>query len=278
MQKIIIKSPAKINFGLNIVSKREDGFHNIETIFYPLNLCDIITFEKSDSFSFETSSASLNGEWENNLVVKAVRMIEAYTGRKINVSINLEKIIPIGAGLGGGSSDAAHTLLSINELFSLNIPYEKIKAFALHLGSDVPFFLHPHPSFACQRGEELHEIKFNITKPILLINPGIHISTKWAYENITPKKPEFSLSEIKNLKQIGLSNLQGKVVNDFENIVFAAYSEIKEIKNTLISSGALFALMSGSGSTIFGIFNSVKEAKSAEKIFSDRYFTFINKN
>jgi 4-diphosphocytidyl-2-C-methyl-D-erythritol kinase len=292
MQRIIIKSPAKINFGLNIISKRDDGFHNIETIFYPINLCDIITFEKSNSFAFNTNSVMLKKEIENNLIIKALRLIERHINKKINVSIQLEKNIPIGAGLGGGSSNAAHTLLSINELFDLKIPDEKIKEFSLILGSDVPFFLKSIPSFAKSRGEILNPIDFEINKPILIINPGIHISTKWAYENIKPKKPLYTLGSIKKIDPTNFNSYKEKIVNDFEDLVFANFPFLKEIKEKLYSHGAQFALMSGSGSTIFGIFGSLSEAKKTEKIFSGKddhndffkkypdksYFTYIHRN
>lgn len=274
MKKIVIKSPAKINFGLNIVAKREDGFHNIETIFYPIELHDVLTFKKAAEFSFTCNNKEIQTD-ENNLVIKALRLVEQLVKREIAVSITLEKNIPLGAGLGGGSSNAAHTLLSINELFKLQINKETLNKFALQLGSDVPFFLHPVPSFATSRGEILSPIDFEITKPILLVNPGIHISTKWAYENITPKIPEFQSSELRSNVDSEIASLNGKVVNDFEEIAFTTHPQLAEIKKNMSEFNAEFVLMSGSGSTMFGIFPDNDSAQEAQLFFSKTYFTYL---
>ncbi|MFA6597414.1 MAG: 4-(cytidine 5'-diphospho)-2-C-methyl-D-erythritol kinase [Ignavibacteriaceae bacterium] len=274
MKKIIIKSPAKINFGLNIVSKREDGFHNIETIFYPVDLHDVLTFEKAETFSFTCNNELIHND-ENNLVIKAVRLIEQFVHLKLNVAIRLEKNIPIGAGLGGGSSNAAQTLLAINEFFGFQIKEEKLKEFAIHLGSDVPFFLHPVSAFASSRGELLSQIEFEITKPLLLVNPGIHISTQWAYQNIVPKKPLFSLSTLSLNVVQDFSSLNGKVLNDFESVTFKVHPQLAEIKQNLFERKAEFALMSGSGSTMFGIFPDSDSAQNALQYFSKLYFTYL---
>lgn len=274
MNKIVIKSPAKINFGLNIVAERGDGFHNIETIFYPIELHDLLTFEKSGKFSFSCNNEQIQTD-ENNLVIKALRLVEQLIKREIAVSITLEKNIPLGAGLGGGSSNAAHTLLSLNELFELQINKGTLNKFALQLGSDVPFFLHPVPSFATSRGEILSPIDFEITKPILLVNPGIHVSTKWAYQNITPKASEFQLSKLRSNIESEIASLNGKVLNDFENTAFAAHPQLAEIKKTMSELKAEFVLMSGSGSTMFGIFPDNNSAQEAQLYFSKTYFTYL---
>lgn len=274
MKRIIIKSPAKINFGLNIVEKREDGFHNIETIFYPLELADTITFDKSTGFSFESSLKSLETD-SSNLIIRALRMIEKHIGRNLNVDIKLEKTIPLGAGLGGGSSNAAHTLLSLNELFELNIHHNIIKEMALNLGSDVPFFLKPIPSFATSRGEVLEAIDFEFNKSLLLINPGIHISTKWAYDNISVKKPIKSLIDIVKTKFASFDKFENLIVNDFEKIALASYPQLISLKALLYELGAEFALMSGSGSTFFAIFSDSEKAEAAQKYFDLSYFTFL---
>ncbi len=274
MERIIIKSPAKINFGLNIVEKRSDGYHNIETIFYPISLYDVLTFEYCNKLIFTSNDIKLQND-EDNLILKSVRLLEKVTAKKINLSIHLDKNIPIGAGLGGGSSNAAHTLLSINEFLLLKIKDETLKELALMLGSDVPFFLKPFPSFAERQGEILTQIDFHINKFILLVNPGIHVSTKWAYQNIKPQKPSFKLSSMKNLMIEDFSLLKDKVVNDFEEIVFAEYPAIKIIKETLYKLGAEFSLMSGSGSTIFAIFNEKETAETAQSFFSEKYFTYM---
>ena len=266
MKKIVIKSPAKINFGLNIVSKRDDGFHNIETIFYPIELHDVLTFEKAAKFSFTCNNNEIQND-DNNLVIKALRLIEQFINKEIAVSIALEKNIPLGAGLGGGSSNAAQTLLSINELFELQIKNDILNDFALRLGSDVPFFLNPVPSYASSRGEILSPIDLEITKSILLVNRGIHISTKWAYQNIKPKTPNFKLNSLSSESVNDIAALKGKVVNDFEEIAFAAHPNLVEIKRIMEEFNAEFVLMSGSGSTMFGIF---PESNSAHK--ADQYF------
>ena len=187
MKYIEIKAPAKINIGLNIVEKRKDGYHNLETFFYPIcDLFDVLTFEQSDDFSFNCDVDELNS-LEDNLVVKAKTLLEDETNKKLNIKINLQKNIPIGAGLGGGSSDAAATLISLNEMFTLNIPYDRLLELALQLGSDVPFFLKAKPAIGKSRGEILAIKEFEIPKYILLVNPRIHISTKEAFANITPQ-------------------------------------------------------------------------------------------
>ncbi|HPI36842.1 MAG TPA: 4-(cytidine 5'-diphospho)-2-C-methyl-D-erythritol kinase [Ignavibacteriaceae bacterium] len=275
MKKIIIKSLSKINFGLNIVGKRDDGFHNIETIFYPLSLCDIITFEKSDKLELTSTSGTLNNEaLENNLIIKAVRLLENTTGKKINARIHLEKNIPLGAGLGGGSSNAASTLASIKEMFNLHINKEKLHELASQLGSDVPFFLKPIPSYAESRGEKLTPVEFEINKHILLINPGIHIPTKWAYSKIKPKPSLFKLSGLNKIQIDDFSTLIGKVRNDFEEVVFTEYPVIKKLKEELYNAGAEFVLMSGSGSSVFALFNNIDSLNKADSYYKEKFFTY----
>ncbi|MFO7445253.1 MAG: 4-(cytidine 5'-diphospho)-2-C-methyl-D-erythritol kinase [Ignavibacteriaceae bacterium] len=277
MHEYTIKAPAKINIGLNIISKRPDGYHNIETIFYPVSLYDTLSFLPSDKLTFSTTSEKLAKE-PDNLILKAVKLLEQYTGEKFLLDIKHKKNIPIGAGLGGGSSDAAATLLAVNEIYKLRIPVEELGILAGKLGSDAPFFLRNKPSFASSRGEVLREIDFNIPYPILLVNPGIHISTKWAYENITPKPISKSLlSHINN--KIEVKDYKYLFYNDFEDVIFRKFEELKEIKKTMYSMDALFSLMTGSGSTIFGIYPDMDKIKKAEGHFNKlNYFTFIHKN
>lgn len=274
MDKLEVKSPAKINFGLNIINKRADGYHNIETIFYPINLCDILTLKKSKEFSFNSNLKEIQNE--NNLIIKTIYLLEDFIKERINVSIHLQKNIPIGAGLGGGSSNAATTLLAINELFNLHLDDETLFELAIQLGSDVPFFLNPIPSFATSRGEEIYPIKFEIKKPILIINPGINIPTKWAYKNIIPKFPLFHLSVLNNIQINNFNEFKDKVVNDFEEIIFQFYPEIKKIKDDLYNLNAEFSLMSGSGSSVFGIFPDQKNANVAKQFFEKKYLTYLN--
>ncbi|MFC2135973.1 4-(cytidine 5'-diphospho)-2-C-methyl-D-erythritol kinase [Bacteroidota bacterium] len=276
MRNIEVKAPAKINFGLSIVSKRDDGFHNLETIFYPINdLYDRLFFETSNKFAFECSDASLSTD-ESNIVVKAVRIFENEIKQNVNLKIYLEKNIPIGGGLGGGSSDAASTLVALNKLFSAGLNYGQLMEMALKIGSDVPFFIKAKPSLGESRGEVLKEIPFKIDKPILIVNPGIYISTKDAFKNITPQKSENSYAEIVELWNDDYYKLRRVLKNDFENWVFSKYPEIGEVKQTLLDSGAIIALMSGSGSTLFGIFENKEKADYAAQNLHESCFKFIS--
>ncbi len=276
MKIIKIKTPAKINLGLNIIGKRPDGFHNIETFFYPIKLYDYLTISLSSSFKFKSNIKSLNSD-SNNSIIKAKKILEYFTGEKLNFQVELEKNIPIGAGMGGGSSDGAATLLALNKLFELNITKQKLSELALKIGSDVPYFIDPKPCFAISRGEVIQKLKFNIPFPILIVNPGIHISTKWAYENISSHKPRYHLFNLPLTLPNKFVELRQLVTNDFEEVVFKKYSEIQKIKDSLYNSGAIFALMTGSGSTVFGIFKNIELAQKAEAKFNKRYFTFIDK-
>jgi 4-diphosphocytidyl-2-C-methyl-D-erythritol kinase len=278
MDQIKVKSTAKINIGLNIIRKREDGFHDLETIFYPLNLYDEITFTKADSFSFTSNDELLNKE-PTNLIIKAKEELERVSGKKLNVKIELKKNIPIGAGLGGGSSNAAvtlKTLISFLEPGLFAIKLELLSRIALKLGSDVPYFLNPVPAFAESRGEKIIPINLNIDKPILIVNPGIHISTKWTFGLIKPNKPERSLKSLINSKEISIDDLKQIAVNDFEEVVFPDYPEIRNIKEVMLKSGAIISMMTGTGSTVFGIFENKKAAEAAALKFPHQYFIFIN--
>ncbi len=275
MFPFIIKTPAKINLGLNIVSKRKDGFHNIETFFYPLNnLYDMLTFTFSSDFTFTSNNKNLNNE-RNNLILKAHKLLEKVTRKKLNVTIKLEKKIPIGAGLGGGSSDAACTLTSLNNLFKLKLSFNQLLSMALQLGSDVPFFLKSVPAVGKSRGEILEYSNIKITKPILIVNPGIHISTEHAFQNITFEKNIFNYKYFLNNEKINYIYLKENLTNDFEKFIFAKYPSINKIKTTMYNSGALFSLMSGTGSTVYGIFETKKDANNCKNLFPDNYFKVI---
>jgi len=274
MNYIEIKAPAKINLGLFVTSKRNDGYHNIETIFYPLyNLYDLLTFTRSDHFSFTSSDSSLGGP--DNLIIKAKELLEQHTSKKIYVEITLDKKIPMGAGLGGGSSDAAATLLSLNEMFSLKLNLDELRQLGLRIGSDVPFFIKPKPSIGRSRGEELTIIDLEIDSPILIVNPGIHISTKDAYQNVTPCRRDYRIEDLSNITSFN-NEVLDKLHNDFEEYVFSAYPEIAQIKKEMIQQGAIFTLMSGSGSTVYGIFPDIGHAEKCKASMPGHYFTFIN--
>lgn len=277
MEKIVCKSYAKINIGLNITSKREDGFHNLETIFYPLALYDELILLDSNNFSFESNDEKLNKE-TSNLIIKAKELIENFLDIKLTPQINLIKNIPIGAGLGGGSSNAASTLLSLIKLFGLHIDEINLKKLALELGSDVPYFLNPVPAFAESRGEILTPIHLKLDGTLLVVNPGIHISTKWAFSLIKPQIPKTSLRSLVGKKEIEFSDLSRIAINDFEEIIFDHYREIKEVKEKMHYFDAKLSMMTGTGSTIWGIFDDEEAAYQAELYFKCKnYFTFIQK-
>ena len=272
MKNINLKAPAKINLGLNIVSKRKDGYHNLETFFYPLNyLYDTLIFTKANSFSFTSNNTLLNKEG-NNLIVKAHHLLKEITGEKLNVTISLEKNIPIGAGLGGGSSDAAAALKGLNNFFNLKLSEKRLIDLALILGSDVPFFIKSQPAIAKSRGEILEYSNVKIKESILVVNPGIHISTKEAFANISPKENNFDYTYFLSNENIDYSYLKNNLKNDFEDYIFNIHPQIKKIKDTMYKLGALFSLMSGTGSTVYGIFNSKEEANNCKNLLSDNYF------
>lgn len=276
MEKLIVKTPAKINFGLNVIEKRADGFHNVETIFYPVDLFDTLTFSESRKYILETDNKILSSE-KDNLITKAKNILEDFTQKKLNIKIHLTKNIPIGAGLGGGSSDAAAVLKTLNKIFQLNLDFFSLNDLALKLGSDIPFFLNPYPSFASSRGEVLEQIDFKINYPLLLVNPGIFVSTKWAYEKINPEKPAVSLIELYRRRKLQLENFSELIKNDFEAPVMLEFQGIKSLKEELYELGSGFVLMSGSGSTLFALFEDMNLAEKAEKKFREKYFTFLLK-
>lgn len=275
-RQLHIKTPAKINIGLNIVSKREDGFHNLETIFYSIHLYDELFIEESDAFSIKTDNALLNNE-KMNTIIKAARLLEENTGIKINASITVKKNIPIGAGMGGGSSDGAAALLAFNNFYSLGLIEEQLEELALKIGSDVPYFIDPKVKFAMSRGEIFRDIDSSVNLPLLIINPGIHISTAWAFSKIKPAIPEKSLSLFTTLTNEILCDNRDYFTNDFEPFVFNEYPEIKEIRDMLYKSGALLSMMTGTGSTVFGFFEDHKDALKAEGHYKEKYFTFLQK-
>ncbi len=275
MDKITVDSPAKINLGLNVIRKRPDGYHALETIFLPLLLSDKISFSKSHKSSFRTNSDLLN-ETQDNLILKAIRVLEKLTFNNFVLDIFIEKIIPIGGGLGGGSSNAAVTLKTLNKMFNLGFTYSELAQFALSLGSDVPYFLNPVPCYAESRGEILHPLNVEIPYPILIVNPGIKIETAWAFKKINPAKPVKSLRSVFTKGILDFDEIKSSVKNDFEEIVFETFPEIKKIKDDLYDSGAEFALMSGTGSTVYGIFSNLQKAYFAEEYFKQNYFTYLN--
>lgn len=275
MNELILKTPAKINIGLNIINKRDDGFHNLETIFFPINLFDEIRFIKSEGFSFNSNDENLNRE-KTNLIIKAKESLEKHFNIQLPVKVFLNKHIPIGAGLGGGSSNAASTIRALERLFNLELDSETIGKLSLNLGSDVPFFFNPVPSFSESRGEILSPIDLELEKYLLIVNPGIHIATKWAFGLINPKKPKESLKSFVCKNEISIDEVMKVASNDFEKIVFEHFPEIKEIKENMLHFGANYSMMTGTGSTVWGMFDSEEVAFQTELFFKwKNYFTFI---
>lgn len=259
---------AKINLGLNIVEKRPDGYHNLETVFYPVGLCDVLDVEPSDScsdYSFSSSGIVVDGDSENNLIVKAYRLLSSEYEIP-PVDITLIKNIPFGAGLGGGSADAAFMLKTLNKMFNLKITKRKLENFAAELGADCPVFIKNKPVFATGIGNVFTPLKISLKGYFLvLIKPEIYVSTPQAYSMVTPSQPETSLLE-DILRPV--NEWRHYIKNDFEKSVFAIYPEIEQIKQNLYDTGALYASMSGSGSAVFGIFDEAPE-KLSEK---ENYF------
>jgi len=250
---VIVFPNCKINLGLRIIRKREDNYHDLETIFYSLPFFDILEIIRSeDQTPFTTSGLIIDAEPENNLCIKAYTLLKKDFPSLPAVKMHLHKAIPTGAGLGGGSADAAFTLKLLNEKFVLGLSKDQLMSYALHLGSDCPFFIINKPAFATGRGEILEEIKLDLSSyKFVVINPGIHISTAQAFSGITPALPPTSLKQI---IQQPIEAWKDELINDFEKNIFVQYAEIKIIKEKLYSNGAVYAAMSGSGSTVFGIF------------------------
>ena len=240
----------KINLGLNIIRKRKDGYHDLETVFFPIPFKDVVEIIPSGSSQFHVTGLPV--ENENNLCSKAYQLLKKDFSHLPEINMHLHKAIPLGAGLGGGSADAAFTLKLLNEKFGLGLSDQKLIDYAIELGSDCPFFIINKPCFATGRGEILEPIRIDLSGyKILLVNPGIHIDTKWAFSKIEPRAPGISLKEIINLP---IETWKDELRNDFEEPVFGSYPEIKKIKEDLCNAGAAYASMSGSGSTVYGLF------------------------
>lgn len=247
---------AKINLGLNILRKRADGYHDIESCFYPIPWHDALEIIPSDEFKITTHGDVIPGDTKGNLCVKAYQLLHK-DFQLDPVEIILLKKIPIGAGLGGGSADGAFTLSILNKYFDLKLAHVQLENYALKLGSDCPFFIKNKPAIANGRGEILNRTDIDLSgKFLALKNPGIHISTKEAYASIVPEPPKKTIEEI--LAQ-PIATWRGQLKNDFETSIFPRYPQINELKDHLYLKGALYASMTGSGSTVYGLFEKVVE-------------------
>ena len=246
---------AKINIGLWVTSRRDDGFHNIESIFYPVGIRDACEFVMQDngidSDEFTQTGIDSGSSINDNLVMKAINLVRS----RFNIPalrVHLHKAIPIGAGLGGGSSDAAFMLRYLNRYFRLGLCNEDLSAMASELGSDCPFFIRNIPAYASGRGEILTKVSDLLAGlSIIIVNPGIILNTAEAYSELKPNKRDSSILDIYNLN---IEEWKDKLENDFEAGTFKKYPLIEEIKNELYRQGAIYSSMSGSGSSVFGIF------------------------
>ncbi|MGE5109039.1 MAG: 4-(cytidine 5'-diphospho)-2-C-methyl-D-erythritol kinase [Sphingobacteriales bacterium] len=268
---MVIFPNCKINLGLNIIGKRMDGFHDLETVFYPVPLKDaleIIQNPGSDSpIEFSQSGITVQGKEADNLCIKAYYLLKKYFPELPSIKMHLHKTIPMGAGLGGGSSDGAFALKLLNKKFQLGLSNEQLIDFALQLGSDCPFFIINKPCFATGRGECLETITLDLSVySIVIVNPGIYINTAWAFTNITPR---ITAKSIKEIIQQPIETWKDELINDFEKPVFENHPEIKVIKEKMYDSGAVYASMSGSGSTVYGVFDYKPDL---DKVFPAHYF------
>lgn len=263
---------AKINLGLHITEKRPDGFHNLETIFFPIGWCDVLEFVEAREHRFTSSGIRISGDQESNLVNKAYRLVQK-DFRLPKLKIHLHKQIPLGAGLGGGSSDGAFMLQMLNKTFDLNLSGEKLFEYASALGSDCPFFIMNQPVYATGRGEIMQPVEVRLNGMfILLVKPPAEVSTAKAFQLVVPKKSVFSLPE---LLRLPVQEWKDKVINQFEPSVFQQYPEIGEIRQQLYSMGADYASMSGSGSCVFGLFKEFQV--NYKNMFPAPFLTFSQK-
>lgn len=244
---------AKINIGLDIVRRRADGYHDICTLFYPINITDAMEIMPSDKFIFDNRGIKIDCEIEKNLCYKAYKMLKDDFDLP-PVKFVLYKHIPFGSGLGAGSADAAFTIKMLNDMFSLKLSVEQMVAYASRLGADCAFFIHNRPMLAEGTGNILHEAEVNLSgKTLVLVLPPISVNTAKAYSQCKPAEPQYKLEDSIKLP---IEQWKDRIKNDFEPTVFAENPLLAEIKHKLYESGAIFAQMSGSGSTMYGIFDT----------------------
>ncbi len=243
----------KINLGLNILAKRPDGFHDIETVMYPVPWHDALEIiPASDGvFMFQSTGLTIPGNSENNLCVRAFRLLQADFGLP-QVKIHLHKVIPMGSGLGGGSSDGAFTIRMLNELFDLGMGNEKLKDYARKLGSDCAFFIEDKPVLAVEKGDCFEHVSIDLAGQfIVIVIPAVHIATSEAYRFVVPGAPKHAIREVVGFAEDLWKNM---LVNDFEIPVTSKFPVIGKIKQQLYDAGAIYASMSGSGAAVYGLF------------------------
>lgn len=248
----------KINLGLHVINRRTDGFHNIETVFYPVNFSDVLEViedkEQEEQLKFTSSGLVIEGNSEDNLIVKAYHLLNCEMNLP-KVKVHLHKMIPMGAGLGGGSSDAAYMISLLNTKFSLKLTIEQMEAYAAQLGSDCAFFIRNKPAYAYGKGHELEPVEVNLSGYYLvLLQTGLHSGTAAAYKNVNRREKVDPNNSLKEKIQLPVAQWKDNIVNDFEQSVFQSLPLLAELKEDLYASGALYASMSGSGSSMFALF------------------------
>lgn len=250
---------AKINIGLSVTGKRADGYHNLETVFYPVAVKDALEIIPAPETAMQLTGLPVAGSQDNNLVWKAYNLLLHHFPEKVRpLDIHLHKVIPMGAGLGGGSADGAFMLSMLNDLFDLGLTADTLGRYALELGSDCPFFIRNSPAFATGRGEVMSPVALDLSQYTLqLVCPELHISTAKAFAGITPKPAPFPLE---TLGQLPIEAWKDSVVNDFEASLFPHYPILAHIKAALYSQGAHYASLSGTGATVYGIFDKGRSA------------------
>jgi 4-diphosphocytidyl-2-C-methyl-D-erythritol kinase len=273
---MIIFPNAKINLGLHITSRRSDGYHNLDTVFYPVPIYDALeivtdgsTLPGEEPFVFTSGGLAIQGNPQENLCVKACRLVLADFPNIPPFQIHLHKHIPMGAGLGGGSADAAFTLVLLNRKFKLGLTEGRLLEYALRLGSDCPFFILNSPCSATGRGEELAPLRLDLSGwHLIVVFPGIHLPTADAFRSVRPAVP---LQSAKETVQTPVENWRNSLQNDFEAGASSRYPELSRIRETLYAAGASYVSMSGSGSAMYGFFS--KEAIS-RPLFPGHYRVF----
>jgi 4-diphosphocytidyl-2-C-methyl-D-erythritol kinase len=258
--------PCKINLGLHIVGKRTDGYHDIETCFYPVPWTDILEVVPARDFSFSVSGNPVPGPAADNLCARAYELLRKQFNLK-PVAIHLHKLLPIGAGLGGGSANGAYTLKAVCEIFNLPVTAGQMQAYAAQLGSDCAFFIENKPVIGTGRGELLAEVAVSLkNKYLIIVQPEVHVSTSTAYAGVTPRKPAVDLREV--VEQHRVDRWRQILKNDFEDHLFKQFPIIEALQQKLYAFGALYASMSGSGSAVFGIFREAVDLKKEFETFT----------
>jgi len=258
---VIIFPNAKINIGLNVISRRADGYHNIETVFYPIKINDALELISAGDTNFKCAGLSIPGRAEDNLCLKGYELLQA-DFELPPISIFLYKHIPIGAGLGGGSADAAFFIRLVNNCFNLGQSDEQMMGYARQLGADCAFFIKNKPVFAQGVGDEFEPINLDLSRyKIVLVMPPAHVSTGEAYRGVKPAKAQTPLRELINLP---VRDWKSQIKNDFEDSVFKNHPAIRGVKAALYDAGALYASMSGSGASVFGIFPAIPDLSHLE--------------